>query len=154
MKTNVLEAINNLINADLYDVERYKSLSYKIRVNNVGEAVENLIKDALCNSFDLDVDRRIATQSDYFSYLGNQNNPPDLIIRNGDAFEVKKIETNEENVALNSSFPKDKLYRDSNMITAACRNCEDNWQEKDICYAIACISKNKQIRSLWFVYGN
>ena len=154
MKTNILQAINNLIENDLYSVQRYKTLSYKIHINNMGEALENLVKDSLCNNFNLEADQRIAIQSEYFSYLGNQNNPPDLIIRNGDAFEVKKIESNEGGIALNSSFPKDKLYRDSNMITIACKNCESDWIEKDICYIIGCIDKSEQIKSLWFIYGN
>ncbi|MCE2687139.1 MAG: NgoPII family restriction endonuclease [Rickettsiales bacterium] len=154
MKTNILQAINSLIDNDLHSIERYKTLSYKIRINNMGEALENLIKDALCNNFNLEADKRIAIQSEYFSYLGNQNNPPDLIIKNGDAFEVKKIETNEGSIALNSSFPKDKLYRNSNMITIACKNCEADWIEKDICYIIGCVDKSEQIKSLWFVYGD
>lgn len=32
-----------------------------------------------------------------------------LIIRCGDAFEVKKISTNTSNIVLNSSFSKDKI---------------------------------------------
>jgi hypothetical protein len=154
MKTNILKAITNLINNDIYSIERYKALSYKIRINNTGEALENLVKDALCNSFDLAVEARISAQSEYFSYLGNQNNPPDLIIRNGDAFEVKKLETNEGGIALNSSFPKNKLYRNSNMITTACKNCEEGWIEKDICYIIGCVDSKQNIRSIWFVYGD
>ena len=132
----------------------YKDLSYKIRINNMGEALENLVKDSLCGNYNLDIAERIRVQSEYFSYLGNQNNPPDLMIRNGDAFEVKKIETNEGSIALNSSFPKDKLYRNSNMITTACKNSEVDWLEKDICYIIGCVEKNDQIKSLWFVYGD
>jgi hypothetical protein len=154
MKTNILRAINSLVDNNLYSVQRYKALSYKIRINNMGEALENLVKDSLCNNFNLNTNEKIAIQGEYFSYLGNQNNPPDLIIRNGDAFEVKKIETNEGIIALNSSFPKDKLHRDSNMITTACKNCEADWVEKDICYVIGCIDKSEQIKSLWFVYGD
>jgi hypothetical protein len=157
MKTNILIAIKNLIENDLYSIEKYKAMHYKIRINNMGGALEDLIKDALCNSFKLENNKKIERQNEYFSYLGNQNNPPDLIIKNGDAFEIKKIEGNESNIALNSSFPKDKLYSDSNMITNACKNCEEGWVEKDICYAIGCIEKSKQskkIKSLWFVYGD
>lgn len=116
--------------------------------------MENLVKDALFNNFNLEEKARIELQNKYFSYLGNQNNPPDLIIRNEDAFEIKKIESNEGYIALNSSFPKDKLYRNSNMITTACKNCEENWVEKDICYTIGCVNKNKTIKSLWFIYGD
>ena len=58
MKTNILHAIHALIDNDLYSIERYKTLSYKIRINNMGEALENLVKDALCNNFNLEADKR------------------------------------------------------------------------------------------------
>ena len=89
--------------------------------------------------------------SEVFSYLGNTNNPPDSILRDGDAIEVKKIENKSSSLALNSSYPKAKLYSNSSMITDACRNCEE-WKEKDIIYAIGTCEKNK-LTSLIFVYG-
>ena len=52
------------------------------------------------------------------------------------------------------SFKKDKLYRNSNMITIACKNCEEDWQEKDMCYVIGLVDKNQSIRSLCFIYGD
>ena len=154
MTTDILKGISNIIKNNLYSLEQYRSLNYKIRINNTGEALENLIKDALCGDFLLENDNRIEIQNKYFSYLGNQNNPPDLIIRHGDAFEIKKIESNEGSIALNSSFPKDKLHRNSDMITAACKNCEPNWQEKDMCYIIGCVDKKQFLKSIWFVYGD
>ncbi len=154
MKTTVLHAINNIIDNNLYSLNRYKNLNYKIKINNTGTGLENLIKDALCGQFQLKEKERIELQSEYFSYTGNQNNPPDLIIRNSDAFEIKKIENNERKISLNSSFPKDKLYRENNMITTACKNCDDNWQEKDICYIIGVVDKKQSIRSPWFLYGD
>ena len=152
MKTNTLKAIVNIIKNNINDLEEYKSLNYKIRINNKGEALENLIKNSLCNSYNSNDIEKINLQNEYFSYLGNQNNPPDLIIKNGDAFEIKKIESNEGNIQLNSSFPKNKLYRNSKMLTIACQNCEENWLEKDICYVIGCV--NKKLQSIWFVYGD
>lgn len=53
--------------------------------------------------------------------------------------------------ALNSSYPKAKLFVNSSMITAACRSCED-WQEKDILYAVGVVNENHLSR-LFFVYG-
>ena len=87
-----------------------------------------------------------------FSYLGNTNNPPDSILRGGDAIEVKKIENKSSSLALNSSYPKAKLYSNSSMITDACRNCE-KWEEKDIIYAIGTCSKENKLTSLIFIYG-
>ena len=91
--------------------------------------------------------------SQNFSYIGNQNNPPDLIIRNGDAIEIKKIENLNSAIALNSSYPKAKLHADSPMITKSCRECED-WREKDILYVIGVVAKENILKSLWFVYGD
>ncbi|MEM6404751.1 MAG: NgoPII family restriction endonuclease, partial [Cyanobacteria bacterium P01_D01_bin.116] len=90
--------------------------------------------------------------SEAFSYIGNQNNPPDLILKNGDAIEVKKIESLKSSIALNSSYPKSKLHSDEPMLTSYCRNCED-WQEKDIIYAIGII-KDKKLKLLWLIYGD
>ena len=98
--------------------------------------------------------KRITLYNKHFSYLGNQNNPPDLIITNGDAIEIKKTESNSGNIALNSSFPKEELYKNSPMITKACRDCEPRWEEKDICYIIGSVDKDKFLKGLWFIYGN
>jgi len=38
------------------------------------------------------------------------------------------------------------------MITDKCRNCEENWKEKDIIYAVGVI-RDKHLKSLCFVYG-
>ena len=45
MKTNTLKAIVNIIKNNINDLEEYKILNYKIRINNTGEALENLIKN-------------------------------------------------------------------------------------------------------------
>jgi hypothetical protein len=89
-----------------------------------------------------------------FSYLGNANNPPDLILKNGDAIEVKKIESLNSQIALNSSYPKSKLFSDDPMITDACRNCEENtWIEKDLIYTIGVTEKGR-LKLVWFIYGD
>ena len=154
MKTNVLKAIINIIVNKIDNIAKYNELTYKTRVNNLGSDFEKMIQNSFCNSYNLSDAEKVKIESEYFSYLANQNNPPDLIIRNGDAVEIKKIETKDGTIALNSSFPKDKLYSNSTMITESCRKCEDRWVEKDICYIIGSIDKNKSIQSLWFVYGD
>lgn len=65
---------------------------------------------------------------------------------------MKKIESLRSGIALNSSYPKDKLYSDSLMITTACKNCE-NWKEKDLLYAIG-VSNSNKLKALWFIYGD
>lgn len=151
METNLLIAIANLVKNPITNlVSHYRSSN---RINNMGDALEFYIKDLFCNSLEVnDLEKKNEIYSKYFSYIGNQNNPPDIIIKQGDAIEVKKIESLRSGIALNSSYPKDKLYSDSPMITTACRNCED-WREKDLVYVIG-VSNDNKLKALWFVYGN
>ena len=152
MKTNILKGLINLINNPITNLEFHYVA--KNRANGMGEALEFYIKDLFCGTFEEnDTKKRNEIYSKFFSYLGNQNNPPDIIIRDGDSIEVKKIESFGSGIALNSSYPKDKLYADSPMITQACRDCE-NWREKDIIYVIGVVSGQNKLRSLWFVYGD
>lgn len=153
MGTNLLKALKNIVknpNNDL--VVQYRSLN---RMNSMGEALEFYIKDIFCDTLsESDLSKKEMSYSKYFSYLGNQNNPPDIIIKSGDAIEVKKHLGSRTTgiLALNSSYPKDFLYSDSPMITTACKKCEE-WSKKDIVYVVGSIVENK-IKSLWFVYGN
>ncbi len=151
METNILAGIYNLVKNPIVDIKSFY-LS-KTRTNGMGEALEYYIKDLLCNSLEeTDLSKKHEIYSKYFSYLGNQNNPPDIIIKNGDAIEVKKIESLNSGIALNSSYPKNKLYADSPMITQACVNCEE-WKEKDILYVIGVTTESK-LKSMWAVYGD
>lgn len=149
--TNILKAIYNISQLPSYAiVEQYKN---SIRIQQVGDSLEYFIKDAFCGTFDKNtlIEKEKFYQR-HFSYLGNANNPPDLMIRNGDAIEVKKIEGTKSAIPLNSSYPKNKLYSNSRMLTKACRECEA-WTEKDIIYAIGTVQK-KELRALWLVYGD
>ena len=87
-----------------------------------------------------------------FSYLGNNSNPPDAMLKGGDAIEVKKIETPTAALALNSSYPKHKVFSSSSMISNACRNAE-KWTEKDIIYTVGVVNKANQLQHLCMVYG-
>lgn len=149
--TNILKALVNLSQNFTTDiVAHYKSSN---RINSTGEALEYYIKDLFCGSTHItNIQQKHEIYGEYFSYLGNQNNPPDIMIRGGDAIEVKKIEGVNSGIALNSSYPKNRLHANSPMITQACRTSED-WQEKDIIYTIGVVRENK-LRSLWFVYGD
>jgi len=149
---NILNAIANIISFGSFDLRNYAS-TYLIRINAVGEQLEFYVKDAIADSLKLPQSQKESAYSKVFSYLGNQNNPPDMIIKNGDAFEVKKIESPKSSLALNSSPPKDKLLSIDNRITAACRNCEaNNWQEKDLFYVVGHVNGGK-IKYLFFIEG-
>lgn len=151
MNTNILVAIRNIIKNPVTDlVSFYNSHN---RINNVGEALEIYIKDVFADSVNVpSLEDKNRFYSEVFSYLGNQNNPPDIMIRGGDAIEVKKIESATSGLALNSSYPKDRVYSDSPMITSTCRSCEE-WSVKDLIYVVGNVNDNK-LKSLWFVYGD
>ena len=161
--TNILEAIatiiNNPIPADL--LSSYKSQT-KNRINAVGDSLENLVKDAFANTIhEPDLRNKEKKYEELFSFSGNQNNPTDFMIRNGDAIEVKKIEVKNRKdssaqIALNSSYPKSKLFSNDPQISSACRKCE-KWTEKDIVYAIGITSndnKKEILTRLWLIYGD
>ena len=150
--TNLLIAIKNLVTNPITDIKTFYTSSN--RANSVWESLEYYVKDLFCNSFNSSDAERIQKYSEVFSYLWNQNNPPDSILKNSDAIEVKKIENIGSAIALNSSYPKNKLYNTDTRITEACRNCEETPRnEKDILYVIGAVP-NHVLKSLWFVYGD
>ena len=65
--------------------------------------------------------------------------------------EVKKIESLDASLALNSSYPKHTIRSDSTMISEACRDAED-WTEKDMLYVVGSV-RNSMLRHLTMVYG-
>ncbi len=147
--SNLLKAIKSIVDNPIIKVKDF--YSGRNRANSVGEALENYVKDIFANSFELPEVERLEKFNEVFSYLGNQNNPPDIILRNGDAIETKKVQSPTSALALNSSYPKAKLFADSSMLTKACKTCEE-WVEKDIIYIVG-YTTDSDIKYLWFVYG-
>ena len=151
MRTNILKALANLQKVKNFSLPKIYNGSN--RINNMGVALEYFTKDAFCGSYALkslaDKDR---AHSRLLSYIGNTNNPPDFIVQGGDAVEVKKIQNPNSGLALNSSYPKNRLYSDNPLITEACRRCEE-WDKKDIIYTIGVVADGS-IKLLWFVYGD
>ena len=149
--TNILEAIENIANNPVFEIRNL--YSGRNRANNIGEALENFVKDAFANSLQIvNEQERNKRHNEIFSWLGNQNHPPDIMIKGGDAIEVKKTQAANSDLALNSSYPKSNIQSDSPMITQECRTCE-NWKEKDLIYCVGHTS-DESINSLWMVYGN
>ena len=148
--SNIIDAIINLVKNPVLSLKDV--YTNKNRANNVGDALEEYVKDLFAGTFDKDNENlRLEKISNVFSYLGNNSNPPDAMLRDGDAIEVKKIESKNSALALNSSYPKNKLYANSNMISEACRNAE-NWTEKDMIYAVGVVESNK-LKNFCLVYG-
>jgi len=149
--TNILEAIYNIINQKNFNIRGM--YSGRNRANGMGDALENYIKDAFAGTFGItDELQKMQTYNQKFSWLGSQNNPPDIMIKGGDAIEVKKTQSANSNLALNSSYPKTDLRHTSPMITRECKVCE-NWTVKDLIYCVG-QTTDTSLKSLWMVYGS
>lgn len=148
---NILDAILNIAKDSSQKLSA--STNTHNRLHAAGEPLEEYIKDAFAGTFNLDTATKNSKRSQVFSYGGGKNNPPDAIIRNGDAIEVKKVESI-GGIPLNSSYPKAKLYHDDPRISSDCRNIEGGqWTERDIIYAVGNVS-GANIMAITFVYGN
>jgi hypothetical protein len=151
--SNILQAFVNIVNNYQFSISTLTQGNN--RANSMGEGLERFIQDAFANTFNKTNEvKRLKTFSKIFSYQGNQNNPPDLILHHSDAIEIKKLQSKSSAIALSSSYPKARLEASSPMITKACRECEE-WSIKDMLYAIGYIpAKSKNLKSLWLVYGD
>jgi hypothetical protein len=154
MTTSVLKALLNLKSYGNNDLSKITAISdpEQPRVNREGTPLDAFIKDAFCNTFNLsDPVKKMNIFLKEFSHLGSQNYPPDIIINQGDAIEVKKVKKlGGTSIALNSSYPKSKLKSNGPMITEEVRNCE-NWVEKDIVYCVGNVFSNK-VKIISFIY--
>jgi hypothetical protein len=152
-KRNIIDAIIEIVNSPKHRLKQYSSSLN--RANDMGSALEDYCKDIFAGTVgETDREKRITKINEVFSYTGNQNNPPDIILKGGDAIEVKKIMSPNATIALNSSYPKCKLYSDSTLITQECKNCDGgNWGEKDMLYIIGVVNGDN-LRSLAMVYGD
>jgi hypothetical protein len=153
--TNILKAIQVVVDNGIPNViDFYRSVN---RINSVGDALELFAKDIFADSVNIvDLNKKEEKHRQVFSWGGNANNPPDFMIKGGDAVEVKKITSTKARIALNSSYPSAKLFASNPLLLSECRNCED-WKEKDIIYIIGCIDgKNTEqtLSSLWLIYGD
>lgn len=152
--TNILKAIINIVEDPIHKIEEFYAT--RNRATSMGKALEEYIKDMFAGTKDeINEQTRLEKFNKIFSYTGNANNPPDIMIKGGnsaDAIEVKKIEGNYNNIALNSSFPKSKLYSNSSMISQYCRECEP-WVERDILYCVGVVNGDT-VKRITIVYGS
>lgn len=149
--TNILEAIYSIVNHKNFAIREF--YSGRNRANSMGDALENYVKDAFADTFKTNNESsRLEIYNQKFSWLGVQNNPPDIMIKGGDAIEVKKTQSANSSLALNSSYPKADLRHTSPMITSECKNCEE-WTIKDLIYCVGHTS-DTNLNSLWMIYGS
>ena len=147
--SNIIDAIINLVNYKNNTL--LENTAGNNRANNSGDGLEEYVKDLFAGTFNIDGAQRLEKIKNTFSYLGNNSNPPDAMLRGGDAIEVKKIEAPNAALALNSSYPKNKLYASSPMISQFCKTAE-RWNCKDIMYIVGFVQSNR-LKQLSIVYG-
>lgn len=143
-----LDVFNHYSNIDAYNSNK---------INKIGDLAEFYIKDLYCDSvFINNINDKNKEYKKYFSFLGGKNTPPDAIVRNGEAVEIKKQENlSFGDIALNSSHPADYLYNDSELLNKECKNCEPGWIKKNMVYTVLNFEpKKKELKSVWFVFGN
>ena len=152
---NIINAIINLVRSATYNVSRITSGNN--RANNMGEGLEKYIKDLFANTLnETNSSIKKAKLNQVFSFLGSKNFSPDGMLRGGDAIEIKKIESKTTSIALNSSHPKHKLYRNDSRVATDCKNAKDDntWEERDIIYVVGFVpKKTDELKMLGMVYG-
>lgn len=122
------------------------------KINQKGDSLEIYVKDAFCGSFDeRSKQEKENIYGKMFSYEGTASRPPDFMTRGGDAFEVKKVESEHADIQLNSSYPKRVLTIDDPKLSKKCRECEE-WTVKDMWYVVGFV-KNNEIKKLCFIEG-
>ncbi|MCD6212515.1 MAG: NgoPII family restriction endonuclease, partial [Sulfurovum sp.] len=103
--SNIIKAFINIVNK--YKININNMTEGNNRANNMGEGLETYIKDIFAETTnETDAQKRLEKLEEIYSYQGNKNNPPDLILKNSDAIEIKKLESKNSAIALNSSYPK------------------------------------------------
>ena len=146
---NVITAIINVVTNPKINLVRHYAANN--RANSMGDALEEYTKDIFAGTVDeANEQQRLRKINSVFSYLGNASNPPDSMLKGGDAIEVKKMEGFNA-LALNSSHPKRVLRKNNPKISQHCRDCEE-WDERDMLYIVGTCSREK-IKHLSFIYG-
>lgn len=140
---NIINAIINLINAVSTNIETFTEGNN--RANNMGEGLENYVRDLFADSLsEANPNNKRVKLNQAFSYLGSKNFSPDGMLRCGDAIEIKKIESKTSDIALNSSYPKQKIKKSDPRVATACKNArgDSDWIERDIIYAVGYVPNN------------
>jgi hypothetical protein len=149
--TNILKAIKRIVDNPIPDlVSYYKG---KNRINSVSDTLDYFVKDIFANSINESEEyKKLEKYNDVFAYMGNPNNPPDLILKDGDSIIIRQVESLSSEIILTGSYPRYKLLADDSAISPHCCNCE-SWSVKDLIYIIG-VAENNQIAELWLIYGD
>ena len=87
--SNIIDAIYTLLSNKQTQIKEYQNVHN--RINSVGDSLENFVADLFYGSVnETDKQARLKRHNEIFSYIGNNSNPPDFMLKNGDAIEVKR----------------------------------------------------------------
>ena len=157
MVTNILQAISNISKSKDLELANYKEIkAEKNRIQKQGAGLEIFIKDSFCGipNGSTPKEKRIENYLKQFSDTGHANNPPDAMIRGGDAIEIKKHEEFRiSSIALNSSPPRTILTDKDRNITSETEDCEQKPWKRDYLYIIG-NQTSKKLRRVTLCYGN
>ncbi|PRS11593.1 restriction endonuclease [Bacillus pumilus] len=152
--TNVLVALKNILDRNsciLTPIFRSNG-----SVNAAGDSLEYFVKDMFCtgaSQYQYEHEK-MRKYNEYLSWTGNSSNFPDFIVKGGVGVEPKKLNNQSyTSLALNSSYPKDYIYPNSQNLPKVID--EDEWDKKDVIYVAGNLNTaNNKLLSIWFAYGN
>ena len=153
---NIFKSIINISKSNDLDLKNYKAIEQNNRIQKQGEGLEIFIKDSFCGipKGSTPEQTRIENYLKIFSDTGHANNPPDAMIKGGDAIEIKKHERfSRASLALNSSPPRTILTNEDRNIASETRDCETKPWARDYLYIIG-NQKSKKLRRVTLCYGN
>ena len=154
MPPNILTAIKNISDFKTNNIREYFKDYATSQIETVRQQIEYYVKDAISGSFQ-SVKNKKATDryQEVFSYIGNKNKPPDMIIKGGDALVIKIINTYKGSFTINNSPPKDRIMWNDPWIIKNCRMIDGGqWNSKDLFYVIGSTQK-RRINYLLFMQG-
>jgi len=146
----IIKSIINFANDEV--VLQTDSSNYNNRIQNMGNSFENYVKELFLDETNYKTQQKIQKFAEIFSWQGSANNPPDLILRNSFAIEVKKKESKKGSLALNSSYPKNSIFSEDSKLSRDCSIIDGGSWNKDLFYYIFEAS-NKQVKSLFIIDG-
>jgi hypothetical protein len=155
MSPNILTAIKNISNFKTNNMGEYFKDYAGNKIKTARQQMEYYVKDAISGSFNSVKDKKPTDRyNGLFSYLGSKTQPPDMIIRGGDALVIKTIKTYKGSFTINNSPPKDRLMWNDPWIIKNCRRIDGGqWTSKDLFYVIGWIEK-KRMKYLNFIQGS
>ena len=156
-KTNILVALKNILDRNsstLTPIFRSNGSA-----NTAGDSLEYFVKDMFCtgaSQYQYETEKQ-KIYDKYLSWTGDSSHFPDFIVKGGVGVEPKKMNNKSYgSMALNSSFPKDYIYPESqNVPSEKLLNEDGPWHKKEIVYVAGNLNiQTNKLFSLWMVYGN